>query len=120
MALKQQHPTASAAPPEEPVWGRLAEKGETAPVVRFERSDGSVSFPLHALRRWELKPGPPECLAIAAGLETVTVTGQGLAALRNALDAGTLLIVRQRPRRGPAAAATETIVTGITFAVEPQ
>lgn len=120
MALKQNPETAPPPPTKEPAWGKLAEKGESAPVVRFAIGDGSVSFPLHTLRRWELKPGPPERLVIAAGGEAITVTGQGLAAVRDALDAGTVIIIRQKPGRGPAASATETIVTGITFAIEPQ
>lgn len=120
MALKQDPETAPPPPAKEAAWGKLAEKGETAPVLRLVSGDGSVSFPLHTLRRWELRPGPPETLVIAAGAETVTVTGQALAAVRDALDAGTLMILRQKPGRGPAASATETVVTGITFAVEPR
>lgn len=118
MALKQNPETVPAPPAKDPAWGKLAEKGETAPVVRFAIGGGSVSFPLHTIRRWELKPSPPETLVIAAGAETITVTGQGLAAVRDALDAGTLFILRQKPGRGPAASAAETVVTGITFAVE--
>jgi hypothetical protein len=115
MGLKQHSERASVAPPSDPAWGRLAVKGETAPVVRFAVGDRSVSFPLHGLTRWELQPGPTDTLTIRAADETVTVRGNGLAVVRDALDEGSLLLLRVKPGRFPAAPAGETIVTGITF-----
>lgn len=115
MGLKQHPERASTAPPNGPAWGRLAEKGETAPVVRFAVGDRSVSFPFHGLTRWELQPGSTDTLTISASDQTVTVRGNGLAAVRDALDAGLLLLLRVKPGRFPAASASKTLVTGITF-----
>lgn len=118
MALKGHPDKAAIAPASRaPAWGVLAEEDEAAPVVRFATGDRSVSFPLHAFKRWEFQPGAPDTLTIRIEDETVTVQGHGLAVVRDALDAGALLILRAKPGRLPSAAPGETAVTGITFAV---
>jgi hypothetical protein len=107
-------PTAGGVP-----WGRLAEKGETAQAVRFAVGDRTVSFPFHCLKRWEFIPGSPDALIIQADDETITVNGRLLGPIRDALDAGTLLVLRTRVGRfSGAAVPDETAVTGITFTVE--
>ena len=118
MALKG-HPETepSAPPPRVRSWGVLTEDEETAQVVRFVVADRSVSFPFHAFRRWEFNPGTTDNLTIRIEEEIVTVQGRGLAAVRDALDAGALLVLRVKPGRVPSAPTDETTVTGITFAV---
>ena len=98
MALKS-HPDREAIVPASRAltWGVLAEEGETAQVVRFATGDRSVSFPIHAFKRWEFKPGAADTLTIRIEDETVTVQGHGLAVVRDALDAGALLILRAKP-----------------------
>lgn len=98
-------------------WGVLTDDNETAQVVRFVDADRSVSFPLHAFKRWEFNPGTTDTLVIRVEEELVTVQGRGLAAVRDALDAGALLVLRVKPGRAPSAPPDETSVSGITFAV---
>ena len=118
MALKG-HPETEpvARQPRTRPWGVLTEDEETAQVVRFVVGDRSVSFPFHSFKRWEFNPGTTDTLAIRIEEEIVTVQGRGLAAVRDALDAGALLILRVKPGRLPSASSEETTVTGITFAV---
>lgn len=118
MALKG-HPDKEAVAPASRAltWGMLAEEGEAAQVVRFVTGDRSVSFPFHAFKRWEFIPGMADTLTIRIEDETVTVQGHGLAVVRDALDAGALLILRAKPGRLPSASPGETVVTGITFAI---
>jgi hypothetical protein len=120
MALKQNPELAPAVKSGGPAWGVLVEKGESAQVVRFVVGDRSVSFPVHSLKRWEFVPGTPDTLGIATGGEIVTVQGHGLAAVRDALDAGALLVLRVKSGRGATPPPGETVVTDITFAVEKQ
>jgi hypothetical protein len=118
MALKG-HPEADPATllPRVRAWGVLTDNDETAQVVRFVVADRSVSFPFHAFKRWEFNPGTTDTLVIRVEDEIVTVQGRGLAAVRDALDAGALLVLRVKPGRVPSAPPDETTVTGITFAV---
>lgn len=118
MALKG-HPEAdlTAPLPRVRAWGVLTDDDETAQVVRFVVADRSVSFPFHAFKRWEFNPGTTDSLVIRVEDEIVTVQGRGLATVRDALDAGALLVLRVKPGRAPSASPDETIVTGITFAV---
>ena len=118
MALKG-HPEADPAAPLPRVraWGVLTDDDETAQVVRFVIADRSVSFPFHAFKRWEFNPETTDTLVIRVEDEIVTVQGRGLAAVRDALDAGALLVLRVKPGRAPSAPPDETTVTGITFAV---
>ena len=121
MALKGHPDKAAIAPASRTLpWGVLAEEGDAAQVVRFATGDRSVSFPLHAFKRWEFKLGTPDTLTIRIEDETVTVQGHGLAVVRDALDAGALLILRAKPGRLPSSPPGETTVTGITFAVANQ
>lgn len=121
MALKGYPDKEAVAPASRTLaWGVLAEEGETAQVVRFAIGDGSVSFPVHAFKRWEFKPGMPDLLTIRADSEVITVQGQRLAPVRDALDAGALLVLRVKPGRLAAPSSDETVVTEITFAVEKQ
>ena len=118
MALKTQFENEPVAPPSRTrSWGVLTDNGETAQVVRFVVRDRSVSFPFHAFKRWEFAPGATDTLTIRIEQEIVTVQGRGLAVVRDALDAGELLVLRVRVGRLPPASADETTVTGITFAV---
>ena len=118
MALKGQFENEPvAAPSRTRSWGVLTDNGETAQVVRFVVGDRSVSFPFHAFKRWEFAPGATDTLTIRIEQEIVTVQGRGLAVVRDALDAGELLVLRVRPGRLPSVSPEETTVTGITFAV---
>ena len=121
MALKTQFENEPAAPPSRMrSWGVLTDNGETAQVVRFVVGDRSVSFPFHAFKRWEFAPGATDILTIRIEQEIVTVQGRGLAVVRDALDAGELLVLRVRVGCLPPAAPDETTVTGITFAEGPE
>ena len=121
MALKGHPDKAAVAPASRALtWGVLAEEGDAAQVVRFATGDRSVSYPFHAFKRWEFTPGTPDTLTIRIEDETVTVQGHGLAVVRDALDAGALLILRAKPGRLASAPPGETAVTGITFAVAKQ
>lgn len=118
MALKGQFENEPVAPPSRTrSWGVLTANDETAQVVRFVVGDRSVSFPLHAFKRWELVSGATDTLTIRIDQEIVTVQGRGLAVVRDALDAGELLVLRAKPGRLPSAPPDETTVTGLTFAV---
>ena len=118
MALKTQFEHEPVAPPSRTrSWGVLTDNGETAQVVRFVVGDRSVSFPFHAFKRWEFAPGATDILTIRIEQKIVTVQGRGLAVVRDALDAGELLVLRVRVGRLPPTSADETTVTGITFAV---
>ena len=118
MALKG-HPEAdpSAPLPRVRTWGVLTDDDETAQVVRFVVADRTVSFPFHAFKRWEFNQGSTDTLVIRVEEEIVTVQGRSLAVVRDALDAGALLVLRVKPGRAPSAPPDETTVTGITFAV---
>lgn len=118
MALKDHTETSPAAPQSRTrSWGLLTDGDETAQVVRFVVGDKSVSFPLHAFKRWEFMPGATEMIAVRTEAETITITGRGLAAVRDALDAGELLVLRVKPGRATSEPPDETAVTGIAFAV---
>jgi hypothetical protein len=118
MALKTQFENEPAAPPSRMrSWGVLTDNDETAQVVRFVVGDRSVSFPFHAFKRWEFAPGATDLLTIRIEQEIVTVQGRGLAVVRDALDAGELLVLRAKAGRLLSAPTDETTVTGITFAV---
>jgi len=118
MALKG-HPEAepTAPMPRVRAWGVLTDDDETAQVVRFVVADRTVSFPFHAFKRWEFNPGTTDTLVIRVEEEIVTVQGRSLSVVRDALDAGALLVLRVKPGRAPSAPPDETTVTGITFAV---
>ncbi len=118
MALKG-HPDAAPVPPtsRSRPWGVLAEEGDGAQVVRFVVGDKSVSIPFHTFKRWEYSPGTAETITIRTDSEIITIAGRGLADVRDALDAGELLILRVKSGRAPTAPSDETTITGITFAV---
>lgn len=122
MALKDHPATKPVAPPSrECAWGVLADGDEAALAVRFVLGERSVSFPMHALKRWEFSPGATDTLTIQANAERIVVQGHGLAAVRDALDAGALRVLRTKPGRGAVAAAPgETVVIGIAFTVAPE
>jgi len=97
-------------------WGRLADEGRTAVVVRVVLPDRTVSFPYHTLVRWELSVGDNETLVIQAGGTLVTVRGRHLAPLRDGLDSARLEQVRaQGQRAGLHAAPSEPWIQGITI-----
>ena len=77
-----------------PAWGDLAEPGEQVGVIRFECEDGAYSYPYHALSRWVLQAGEPECLVVQAGKDRLTVRGRELNVVRDALDVGRLRVLR--------------------------
>lgn len=77
-----------------PAWGDLAEPGEPVGVIRFECEDGEYSYPYHALSRWVLQAGEPECLVIQAGPDRLTVRGRNLEVVRDVLDGGRLRVLR--------------------------
>jgi hypothetical protein len=108
-------PARQPATPARIDWGEMGEAG-SATVLRFATAETEVSFPYHQLRRWELKLGEIEILTILAGDETITVTGRSLCAVRDAIEATALEILRLSPGRKLGAA--ETHVTAIAFAVE--
>lgn len=77
-----------------PAWGDLAEPGEPVGVIRFECEEGAYSYPYHALSRWVLRPGQPECLIVQAGKDRLTVRGRDLDVVRDALDIGRVRVLR--------------------------
>ncbi|MDP3069658.1 MAG: hypothetical protein Q8N18_05185 [Opitutaceae bacterium] len=99
MSLKPQldkPPVPVSAPP---AWGELAEPGEPVSVIRFECEDGAYSYPYHALSRWVLQAGQPECLVVQVGKDRLTVRGRDLNVVRDALDAGRLRVLRPAKAR---------------------
>jgi hypothetical protein len=94
MTLKPQLDKAPAPVTPPLSWGVLAEPGEMVGVVRFECEDGGHSYPYHTLSRWTLRAGQPEHLVIQAGRDKITVRGRDLSAIREALDAGCLRVLR--------------------------
>lgn len=102
-----------------PVWGRLANEGRTAIVVRFVLLDRTVSLPYHTLVRWELSVGESETLAIQATGVLVTVRGRALAILRDGLDQARLEQVRAQGERAALRAAPgEPWIQGIAVEVK--
>lgn len=77
-----------------PAWGDLAEPGEPVGVIRFECEDGAYSYPYHALSRWVLQAGEPECLVVEAGQDRLTIRGRNLDVVRDVLDTGRLRVMR--------------------------
>lgn len=90
MNLKPQPNRPAAAETPAPAWGILAAPGEPVGTIRFETRDGSHTFPYHALACWVLRLGTPEILEVTAGEHVVHVRGRGLAAVRDAMEAGRL------------------------------
>lgn len=102
-----------------PAWGRLADEGRTAIVVRFVLLDRTLSLPYHTLVRWELSVGESEALAIQAAGVLVTVRGRGLAILRDGLDQARLEQVRAQGERAALRAAPgEPWIQGIAVEVK--
>jgi hypothetical protein len=101
MSLKPQPDRKPSESPPPPTWGELADAGEQVGVIRFECAAGDYSFPYHVLSRWALHAGPPESLIIQAGKDTVTVHGRQLSAVRDALEAGRLRVLRATSPRYP-------------------
>jgi len=66
-------------------------------VVRFELAERTVCCPLSGLSRWEWSNVGEEKLVIDLAKDRVTVTGRGLAAVLDALDAGRLQVLRESP-----------------------
>lgn len=116
MSIKQHPDKEPVLPPAPPSWGLLAAKGDLAAAVRFIIGNRTVSYPCHALSRWELSAGNADSLVIWTGKDQVTVTGRKLAALRDALDDGVLLQVKISAARY-ADVRTGPMVTAIT--IEP-
>jgi hypothetical protein len=114
MSLKHSAEKQPAARPAAPAWGRVAKDGETARTLCLSVGERSVSYPADAIARWELSPGKPESLVIMAGHETVTLLGRKLVTIRDALNAGRLLEVKQQDDNS---AENETAVSEIRFAV---
>lgn len=102
-----------------PAWGRLANEGRTAIVVRFVLPDRTVSLPYHTLARWELSVGDSEVLAIQAAGVLVTVRGRQLAILRDGLDQARLEQVRAQGERAALRTAPgEPWIQGIAVVVK--
>ena len=66
-------------------------------VMRFELAERTVCCPLSSLSRWEWSNIGEEKLVIDLAKDRVTVTGRGLAAVLDALDAGRLQVLRESP-----------------------
>lgn len=81
------HPgKAPLAPPAPRAWGSLVADRQTSQVLRLVLTDRSVSFPIGELKRWEHIAGGQESLIILTSREIVTVEGQHLTEVRQALD----------------------------------
>jgi hypothetical protein len=94
MSIKQDPSKEPLTPPAEPPWGKAEPEGKTANVVQFVLADRTVSFPVKAIKRWELVGGDPERLLITIEKELVSVEGKALGLLRDALNESRLQIVR--------------------------
>ena len=81
------------------IWGRLTGEGRSAAVIRFILPDRTISFPYHALTRWEYAVGETETLLVFAGTNTITVRGRHLGPLRDGLDRARLEQVRVQGER---------------------
>lgn len=103
------------APPTPRAWGLVAPERQTASALRLVLADRSVSFPLSELKRWEHIAGNPETLTILAGREVITIEGQNLAEVRQALDDARLRELRSSGAKP--SVRTGPQVRGIT--VEP-
>lgn len=88
-------------PPSTPLtWGKIADEGRTAIVLRLVLVDRTITFPYSAFFRWELAVDDTEILTIHAWPQaTVTVRGRNLAPLRDALDAARLEHIRAQGER---------------------
>ena len=109
-------PIRELIPPPPPLpWGRLVDEGKLAAVVRFVTPQQTVSWPMHGLSRWSWTPGAPESLVIHVSGATITVSGQRLDVIRDALDSGRLQQVQVMTERG-GSMAVGPFVRGITIA----
>lgn len=116
MTLKRDPTLPPSLPATHPGWGELAANGDTAEALRFCVADREVSFPCHVLHRWELQAGATDSLVLLVGDERITIEGQNLAPLRDALDDQRLRVVRLHSGRSVGNA--DTRVTSIRF--EPE
>lgn len=100
--------------PPPPPWGRLTDEGRHASVIRFVTSERTISWPCHALVRWEWTSGDNQTLQVHAAGGVVTITGKRLDVLRDALDAGRLERVQVMTERAAAANVADPFVREIT------
>ncbi len=112
MALKQLAHKPPAPLPTAPAWGVVSGEEEAPSVLRLECADRTESLPYHTLTRWTLRSGADDVLTLYAGSLVVTVRGRELGAIRDALDAGRLALVRTSETRY-LPHRSGTIVTGI-------
>ena len=96
----QQHPAKRAlGRPSALHWGEVAPDRQTVGFVRFVMVDRVVGYSVTDLRRWEHVLGDIEVLLISAGSELIKVEGVRLLDVRESLDSGRLLEIRQNPRK---------------------
>jgi hypothetical protein len=101
MSLKTKQGTESVS--DQPMtgpWGRIVYDHQLPSTIRFQKMDKwrpvTYSYPYRGLSRWEYRHAHSgEEIVIQAVADTVTITGKNLERLAEALDQGTLALVRE-------------------------
>jgi hypothetical protein len=83
-------------------WGRINPEAQSVGALRLCKGNGdseeTTSYPYRVLSSWNWRSNhDQEELRIEAGPDVVTVLGHGLTRLVDALDVGTLEILREAP-----------------------
>jgi len=81
-------------------WGRIAYDHQSTQTIRFQKTDKcnpiTYSYPYRSLSRWEYhKASSGDEIIIQAVTDTVTISGDNLETLVEALDEGRLHLVRE-------------------------
>lgn len=97
MSIKRSERTGA---PSAPASTCVVVSGHPVSALRCELAERTVSFPPSIVKVWESIDGEAgEKLIIYTDKGRVTVTGRGLAAVHDALDAGRLQVIRESPGR---------------------
>lgn len=99
MSLKPQSDKVPMPLPVSPVWGELADAGQTVSVVVFVCADAAYTYPYHTLSRWVWAPGATDTLRVQAGEDEVTIHGRNLHAIGDALGSARLRVLRATNER---------------------
>jgi hypothetical protein len=88
-------------------WGRINPEPQSVVALRLckrisHSKEETHSYPYRVLSSWRWSSGTPdeEELKIEAGTDLITVRGRGLDRIVDALDAGSLEILRESPSDG--------------------
>ncbi len=105
-------------------WGRINPGTPSFDVVRFcqgttHAAQKTHSYPYRVISSWHWSDGELEELKIEASADLVTITGHGLDRIVEALDRGTLEILREVPGDISQGEESPIWITAITVAEKP-